>query len=88
MQVSANSLFAWLSKVVEDGELGEDKGIWAWQTGGAWGRRHLTSSPGGRPSVVHSKKQAENGKAGAVTLQIVADTYAQPVVEKHDMGMP
>lgn len=29
---------------------------------------------GGRPSIVHSKKQAGNGKAAAVTLLIVADT--------------
>lgn len=72
---------------MEDGGLGEDKGIWAWQTSRAQGRRHLALSPGGRPSVVHSKKQAENRKAGAVTLLIVADTYAQPGVEKDDMGM-
>lgn len=74
--------------MVEDGGLGEDKDVWAWQTGGARGWRYLASSPGGKPSVVHSKKQAEKGKAGAVTLLIVADTYAQPGVEKDDMGMP
>lgn len=52
----------------------EDKGIWAWETGGVGDRRHLASGLGGRPSVVYSKKQAGNGKAGAVTLLIVADT--------------
>lgn len=66
----------------------EDKGGWAWETARAWSRRHLASSLGGRPSVVHSKKQAGHGKAGAVTLLIVADTYAQPGMEKDDTGMP
>lgn len=51
-------------------------------------RKHLVSSPGGRPSIVDSKEQAGNRKAGAVTLLIVTDTYAQPGMEKDDTGMP